>query len=230
MMLAIDIETTGLDWRNDRIVEVAAVWIESGGRSAVHPVHEIINPGIEIPIAASDIHGITTERARIEGSAPDRALGKVADLFHAAVRHDFLVVAYNAKFDIPFLLTEFARHGCPLFGLPLVFDPLVVDKAVDRYRRGSRKLIDVARHYGVELAEEDAHGALADATAAGLVAHEMILRGCDDIDLESNLALHLKQAEWAEQQRQSFVDYRRQQGDRGFDIPAGWPIPSGVAA
>lgn len=229
MMLAIDIETTGLDWRNDRIVEVAAVWIEPGGRPAIHPVHEIINPGIEIPTAASDIHGITTERARAEGAEPDRALERVADLIHAAVRHGDPVVAYNAKFDIPFLLTEFARHSAPLFGLPLVFDPLVVDKAMDRYRRGSRKLIDVARHYGVELAEEDAHGALADATAAGLIAHEMV-RGYYDLDLESNLTLHLKQAQWAEQQRQSFVDYRRQQGDRGFDIPAGWPIPSGVAA
>lgn len=228
MMLAIDIETTGLDWRNDRIVEVAAVWIDESGRVREDPVHEVVNPDVEIPTAASDIHGITTELAQKVGADPFEALTKVADAINSATRAGVMVVAYNAKFDIPFLLAEFDRYSRDFRALPLLLDPMVVDKHVDRYRRGSRKLIDVAKLYGVELAEEDAHGALADATAAGQLAVSMC-RSVVDLK-DTRLGIHLKCVHWAEQQRQSFVDYRRQQGDRGFDIPAGWPIPSGVAA
>ena len=46
-------------------------------------------------------------------------------------------------------LEDLASDGC-------VVDTFVLDKAVDTYRKGSRKLIDVARHYGVELTEAEA--------------------------------------------------------------------------
>lgn len=31
-----------------------------------------------------------------------------------------------------------------------MIDPLVLDRAVDRYRRGKRKLVDLCAHYGVD--------------------------------------------------------------------------------
>lgn len=224
MILALDIETTGLNWQSDRIVEVAAILIDGG--EVIGGAHHIINPGEPIPTAASDIHGITTERAVAEGKDPAEALGAVATAWDLALKSGTTVVAYNAKFDIPFLLAEFARHGINVTGLPNIFDPLVVDKHIDRYRRGSRKLVDVAKVYGVTLAEDDAHSALADATAAGLLAEKLLAQ----LTHKPGTGLFLAQMRWAEQQRQSFVDYRRQQGDLAFDIPAGWPIPSGVAA
>ena len=49
-----------------------------------------------------------------------------------------------------------------------VIDPLVIDKAVDRYRKGKRTLEAAAAFYGVPL--DDAHDAGADAIAAGRVA------------------------------------------------------------
>lgn len=224
MILAIDIETTGLNWQTDRIVEVATILIDGG--EVIGGAHHIINPGEPIPTAASDIHGITTERAVAEGKDPAEALGAVAVAWDLALAAGTAVVAYNAKFDIPFLLAEFARHGVTVNGVPNIVDPLVIDKHIDRYRRGSRKLVDVAKVYGVTLSDDDAHSAFADATAAGLLAERILAQ----LTHQSGTRLFLAQMRWAEQQRQSFVDYRRSQGDLGFDIPAGWPIPSGVAA
>ncbi len=52
-----------------------------------------------------------------------------------------------------------------------VIDPLVLDKALDRYRRGSRKLADVCAHYGITL--DNAHDASADTLAAIALARAL---------------------------------------------------------
>ena len=79
------------------------------------------------------------------------------------------IVAYNAAYDLTLLEREAARYGiAPLPGPGPVIDPLVIDKAVDRYRRGKRTLTAAAEHYGVAL--PNAHDAGADAVAAGRVA------------------------------------------------------------
>ena len=49
-----------------------------------------------------------------------------------------------------------------------IIDPLVLDKAIEKYRPGSRKLADVARHHGgTAFADSSWHSAEADAIAAG---------------------------------------------------------------
>lgn len=218
--LSIDTETTGVDIHTDRIVEIATAMINPDG-TVEHEWATVVDPKCEIPAEAADIHGITTERARAEGVQPEVALRRVAR--YMATNSRCPVVVYNARFDLPLILNEAARHGVEILTMPLVLDPFVIDKALDKYRKGSRKLIDVARHYGVVLDEADAHGALADCIASGRLMHRIL---ADDESLtECTLTrMFLWQSSHAEDQRASFVAYKRRT-DPEFSSPAGWPLP-----
>ena len=56
-LVVLDLETTGVNQQEDRIVELAAVRFTP--ELSAEPFHTGINPGISIPSTASDIHGIT---------------------------------------------------------------------------------------------------------------------------------------------------------------------------
>ena len=104
-IIFFDTETTGLpksynapisntqNW--PRMVQLAFVeYFEDGTLVAEH--NYIIRPeGFSIPIQASNIHRITTERANTEG----RDLQEVLTLFDNAVKESVLLVAHNFDFD-----------------------------------------------------------------------------------------------------------------------------------
>ena len=66
------------------------------------------------------------------------------------------LVVYNAPYDLSLLDRECRRHRVEPLGYPHpVIDPLVIDKAVDRYRKGKRTLVAAAERYGVDLDPEN---------------------------------------------------------------------------
>ncbi len=98
----IDLETTGINLGTDRIVEIAIVKILTDGTRSVK--RKLINPGIPIPKASSDIHGITDEMVK------DAPLFKqvAQELKQMLDGCDF--AGYNSnRFDIPLLMEEFLR-------------------------------------------------------------------------------------------------------------------------
>ncbi len=111
--------------------------------------------------------------AREGGVAPRAALGEIAALLAAAVTNGTPIVAFNAGYDLGILDAELARNGLPSLAERLgpkrdlrpVVDPLVLDRHLDRYRRGKRKLIDLCGHYGVEVDGDSLHAADADVLA-----------------------------------------------------------------
>lgn len=219
--LCVDTETTGVDVTRDRIVEGAWCYVQPSGDPGPEWSGIVRPDDFDIPAAATAVHGITTSRAMVEGLDAHKVITELVSVFGGPCP----VVMFNARFDLPLIVCEAARHGVEFDGLPLVLDPFVIDKALDRYRKGSRKLVDVAAHYGVTLNEDQAHGALADATAAGQVMHELVRR-YPQLESETLPSMFVAQSRWAEQQRASFVDYMRTQRDPGFDDPAGWPLPA----
>lgn len=220
--LALDTETTGVDVFADRIVEVAAVLVHPDG-TVGDTYATIVNPGIEIPTGASDIHGITTARAVEEGIPTAVALLEVAERIfdhgHAPV------VMFNARFDWPLMLAEAERHDVDFPVFAPVLDPFLVDRMMDRYRKGNRKLVSVAQHYAVELDEADAHGAVADAVAAARVMRAIVAR-YPAVGRRTLGSVYIRQVRGHEVWREGFVDYKRRTGDPGFDEPPGWPIPA----
>jgi DNA polymerase-3 subunit epsilon len=119
---------------------------------------------------------------------------------------------------------ERRRH----FGMPFqiqgpVIDPLVLDKAADPYRRGSRRLVDVCKHHGVPLSESDAHSAAGDATASLRLA--VVLGREFEVMADGNLAdLHRYQIEQYRLQRQSFHAHLRRKGEEPRETNTVWPM------
>jgi DNA polymerase III epsilon subunit-like protein len=226
-LCGFDLETTGVDVETDRIVTACVV--QCGGRHPTQSATWLANPGIEIPEGAAKVHGITTEQARAEGQPAGEVVQQVVAALAEVVLSGIPVVAMNAAFDLTILDREARRHRVyPLtdrVGDDLrVIDPRVLDKKIDQYRRGGRKLEDLCRTYGVQL--DGAHSADADAIAACRVAwrigqREPAIGGAD-------LAfLHGKQVDWAREQAEGLADYfRRTPGKESWadGVRTEWPL------
>ena len=217
----LDTETTGVDTERDRIVSLAVIRVAPDGSVEPGSLACVIDPGVPVPPEAAAIHGITTERARAEGWRPAEALGAAAALVARCRDEGGPLTIFNAPFDWPLLSAECRRHGVALpAGVPL-FDPLLVDRHCDRWRRGSRRLADVARHYGVLLA--DAHAADADAVAAAGVARALVRAYADDLAGMSAAELHARQAQWYSAWRDDLNAYWQRRGNPRRHT-AQWPV------
>lgn len=228
--LAIDCESTSVDPYSARIVELAAVEVYPGTPPNGGPDNAwstIVNPGVDIPAEAAEIHGITTERARTHGVEPAEALQELADrIWHHIELWDgqAALVGFNMRYDWPLILTEAERHGVDIPCFAGLLDPYLVDRLVDRRRRGKRKLTLVAEHYKVELGDK-AHGALADATAAGQVMWQIVQRHPAELVDRGLSSLWLWQVKGHEDDRTQFQKWMRENVDRKFLAIPGWPIP-----
>lgn len=198
-----DLETTGVDVAQDRIVTAHVGLLDASG-AALSARTWLADPGIPIPDGASAVHGVTTEQARREGRPAGEVVAEVRTALADLLDQGIPVVAYNASYDFSLLRHECARHGLPPLAPAPVIDPLVIDKSVDRYRKGKRTLEAVAAHYGVDLT--GAHEASADAEAAGRVALAIARRHPRAFH-ESAEALHTAQIGWARDQAESLTEY-----------------------
>lgn len=106
-IVVLDLETTGLDVRNDRIVQLAAIMMHGDAFTEQKPLERLINPGVAIPPASSKIHGIVDSDV---ATAP--AFSEVADELKSALA-EHVIIGHNIGFDIAILRHEFARAGLP---------------------------------------------------------------------------------------------------------------------
>jgi len=170
-MSPFDVESTGTDTENDRIV-TATVMTIIGRTPRVRSW--LINPGVDIPAEATAVHGITTEHAHAHGTPAPEAIAQIRQALVDELYAGRPLVIFNSPFDTTMLDRECRRYGIEPLGaarVPLrVIDPLVIDRETDPYRPGSRKLVNVARHHGVTLTEEEAHTSEGDCLATGRVA------------------------------------------------------------
>jgi DNA polymerase III subunit epsilon len=220
-LAVFDLETTGLDLREARIVTACAVEIDEYGQVVGENLEWLADPGIEIPEAASNVHGVTTEIARANGAEASKVVSELIQTLEGFFARGIPVVAYNAPYDFTILYFEALRHGLePISDPKPVIDPLVLDKFVDTYRSGKRTLEVAARTYGVSL--DDAHNATADAIAAGRVAQAIATQYAEKLP-EDVLVLHNAQIEWSASQDASYEKFRRGSAP-DFTVQRGWPL------
>ena len=218
-MCGLDFETDSAQPEDARIVTACVGFASPEGWNPRNWTLQTTRP---IPAGAQAIHGITTEYADRVGVDHAAGLREIRDALRGAWQAGTPIVGWNVVYDLTVLDRELRRHN--LGGLSVdgpVIDGLVLDKAVDRYRKGSRKLVDVAAHYGVELGA-DAHGAEADALAACRIVWK-IGRRYDGLPQSAN-ELHGYQADAYREQRLSFAEYRRERGQPLDDESTDWPI------
>lgn len=216
-MLAFDLETTSANPKDARIVTSALVRID--GRD-VQKVEHLADPGIEIPQAATDVHGITTERAQAEGRPHEEVLKDTVDAIKAAWDDGLTLIVYNAAFDLTVLRSltgDFTVTGP-------VFDPYVIDRVSDKWRKGKRTLGAVCEHYGVELG--NAHEATADALAAARVAWKQVRQHYPNLaQMDENELMEFQAVKWYED-RVAFKKYLEGKGRDASDVSTAWPMIS----
>jgi exodeoxyribonuclease X len=152
----VDCETTGINPKEDKVIEVARVDMdyESG---IIASSSSLIDPGVDIPISSMVVHHITNKMVegapKIEDVWPEFGEGN----FHA-------MAAHNAKFDFAFLKTDaptictmrLARHLWP---------------GLESYKN------QYLRYYlGIEGVGADVpmHRAMGDTTVTALALHKML--------------------------------------------------------
>ena len=154
--VAIDLETTGLDFEKDEIIEVALVRFENGveGESVdylVKPTSVTLRPFIE------SLTGISN--ADLENAEPFAA---VAQKIYSFIG-DLPIVAHNAMFDSKFLKQTFAKVGISFENHP-VWDSLTVSR-IAYQNVPNHRLDTLVQELGIERSR--AHRALPDAIACG---------------------------------------------------------------
>ncbi len=154
--VALDLETTGLDFEKDEIIEVALVRFENGVESEsvdylVKPVNAQLRPFIE------NLTGIYN--ADIENAEPFAA---VAQKIYSFIG-DLPIVAHNAMFDSKFLKQTFAKVGISFENHP-VWDSLTVSR-IAYQNVPNHRLDTLVQELGIERSR--AHRALPDAIACG---------------------------------------------------------------
>ncbi|MFE7274690.1 3'-5' exonuclease [Streptomyces sp. NPDC057623] len=225
-LAAFDTETTGVDVETDRIVS-AAVVVQDAPGTRPRVTRWLVNPGVPVPEAATAIHGLTEDHLQRNGRWPAPVMHEIAAELAEQAGRGRPVVVMNAPFDLTLLDRELRRHrassldswfeATPL----LVLDPRVLDKHLDRYRKGRRTLTDLCAHYEVTL--DGAHDAAADAAASLEVVRAVGRRFAARLERLSPTELHTLQAVWhAAQARGLQAWFARSGSDEAVD-PA-WPL------
>jgi DNA polymerase-3 subunit epsilon len=155
--IVIDVETTGLNPNNDRIVEIALLRVNNG--MVTEAYENRFNP--EGPVGKTEIHGITDADVANAPRFADKAEEIKTFIGQRAL------VAHNAKFDLAFLSAEFARSESELPWLKSICTLEASQYYLpDLYRR---KLADCCDEIGIQI--DNAHSALGDAMATAKLCH-----------------------------------------------------------
>ncbi|WP_158852422.1 exonuclease domain-containing protein [Saccharothrix deserti] len=207
-IVALDLETTDVNPRRDRMVTAAIIAI-TPGRPGTRPEVDtrtwLADPGVEIPADATAIHGITTEVARLEGRPAAEVIHDVAAVLTEVWTPTTPLCAFNAAFDLTMLDAELQRHHgrrLPLSG-PVV-DPLCIDRQLDPRREGKRTLAAVCDHYQVRL--DDAHTSSGDAIATARLAWRLARVYPDAVGRVAPHVLHSHQARWYRDSEFAYAD------------------------
>lgn len=229
-LFGFDLESTGVDVENDRIVTAAIVDIRPG--EATRTRTWILNCGVPIPAEATAVHGISTEQARAEGQHPSVALEEIALELTVALASGTPLIAFNGSFDLSMTDQELLRYKLGGFEERLgsydavapVLDPHVIDKHVDKFRKGKRTLTATCEAYGVAL--DNAHAADADAIAACRLMFKLASKYDLPGQFYSLQDVHDAQVEWRFEQAVSLAAYFRKQGEneKADSVDGSWPL------
>lgn len=260
-LAAFDVETSGVDVESDRIVTACvAQLIPDQPTWHVNTLTWLINPQIDIPAEATAIHGITTFQAKEHGQDAKEGIEQIVEAVTRQLQARIPVIGCNISFDLTMLDRECRRHDLPTLTERLgrtpspIIDVYVIDKFLDPYRKGSRRLTELCSWYNVVIA--GAHDAAFDALAATRVAfriaqrtqldHVALLRMYGDPEIRASYGrrhdpqeitdrflglsissldqLHEAQIGWRAEQQRLLKTYFEAEGKPSDDVREAWPI------
>lgn len=183
-----DLETTGIDIVNDRIVEISLLKVYPDGKEETKTMR--INPEMPIPAQATAIHGITNEDVKDEPTF-NTVAKEVAKFIEGCD-----LGGYNSnKFDIPLLAEEFLRVGVDI---DLKRHHLVDVQVI--FHKMEQRTLSAAYKFYCQKNLDDAHSAEADTKATFEILKAQIDRYSDlhnDIEKISEFSSHNKNVDFA---------------------------------
>lgn len=164
--IILDTETTGLDSRLDRIIEIGGIELVNKfptGRT----FHQYINPGNRrVHAEAQAVHGIS------DADLADKpGFAEIVDAFLEFIEGAD-IVAHNATFDAGFINAELERIGADPIAPERVVDTLAIAKR--KHPMGPNSLDALCRRYGIDNTHRTLHGALLDSELLAEVYIELI--------------------------------------------------------
>ncbi|MBK9099210.1 MAG: GIY-YIG nuclease family protein [bacterium] len=158
----LDVETTGLSARNNRIIEIGIVKIKN--LKIVDRYSTLINPGCDIPYFITQFTGIANSDVEYSPGFYDTA-EEIEELIGNSI-----IGGHNLSFDEGFLRYEFIRNGFePLSNLNVC--TLKLSRKVFPSLK-SKSLASVSEHLGI--VNKDSHRALSDAEATAKILIKLI--------------------------------------------------------
>ena len=155
--IAIDVETTGLDYNKDKIIEISAVKFKNGKEK--YTFSELVNPNIKISPFITNLTGISNSMIDSKEIFQD-----IADEFMEFIG-DYPIVGHNIKFDIDFINKELESKSCRI-KQEYVCDTYYLAK-IFFYYLNSFKLESITSSLNINI--KCAHRALDDAKSSGLL-------------------------------------------------------------
>ena len=168
--VALDIETTGLSPRWDRVVEIGAIRFKPG--KILGEFRRFVDPGCPIPSDATAIHGITDDMVK-GASSLEEALVDFREFWN----RDPLVL-HNPRFDMAFLDGKMASLDKDWILTP-VFDTCSLSKKVYPGIK-SYSLENLSRHFSIE--DTGHHRALDDCRYCSIL-FDIIIREVDSLGI-----------------------------------------------
>jgi DNA polymerase-3 subunit epsilon len=163
--IIFDTETTGLDPKVERIIEIGAVELENRFPTGRTFHHYLYPEGRKVDPGAEAVHGISDKD--LEGKP---LFSSIADAFLEFVG-DGKLVAHNAGFDKSFLNAEFARMERQPVADDVFIDTLAIARR--RHPMGPNSLDALCKRYGISNTHRTKHGALLDSELLAEVYIEM---------------------------------------------------------
>lgn len=223
-LLGFDLETTGTNPFDARPVSFAFVQYELGVKTS--SFSHLVNPGVPIPSEATAVHRITDHMVEVDGLPLEHALETIVEMLLDMDERDVPIVGMNISFDLT-IVDNLARRrdarGLRERGWNgAVIDVGVLDRHLDKWRKGKRTLTDLCHTYGLALA--NAHDAEAD-TAASVEVLLAIVHAYPNLELVSPRRLTLDEMEWRREWHDELNEYRERLGQTSIPISEGeWPI------
>jgi DNA polymerase-3 subunit epsilon len=198
-LVFIDLETTGTQLSQDRIVEIAIVKLNPDGTRVTR--RKLINPQMPIPKASSDIHGITDDMVK---DAP--TFKQVANEVKQFIGQSDLAGYNSNRFDIPLLMEEFLRAG-----MEFDMQHLRLVDVQKVFHMMEQRTLSAAYKFYCDKILESAHSAEVDAMATLEVLEAQVLRYPQLGTTVESLLKHIGE--------DRFVDFaRRMVFDNGVEV------------
>lgn len=187
-LVIFDLETTGVNISEDRIVEISVIKVYPDGHE--ESFTKRINPGVSIPETSTSVHGISDEDVK---DCP-----KFIDIAHDLYEQikDCDIAGFNSnKFDVPVLVEEFLRSG-----IDVDFTKTKFVDVQNIYHKMEKRTLEAAYRFYCNKELVDAHSAQADTKATYEVLKAQIEKYPEienDIDFLSDFSSYNKKIDFA---------------------------------